>query len=263
VLKRLGDKSTSTIAGVVLFSLAYLVGASVARVADDFFNDDDLGIKISEDDIRAAVYCSTLDPKDPDRWLVQNGVRLIDRDIHSIDSKTLCADPNTWKNNVRQTYSVQEASLLLNSAGNTDRLRYLHQQHVVLRGVAFDGLISTLLCLFGACTKHRPRGQYVQMALSAVILGWAIYATVQHFSKHPQLASEPPLMEITLILLAVAGLCLAWRDVPQRPYECGFMFSFVLTGLAFSGWWYSEILYDHTVIYFFYAHTHQASILVP
>src|SRR5579864_6367060 len=121
VLKRMGDKTTSTAAGVVLFALAYLVGASVARVADDFFNDDDLGIKISEDDIRAEVYCSLRDPKDPDRWLVQNGAALTDSDLHSIDSKTLCADPNGWKNNVQQTYWVQEASLLLTGSG-TDRL---------------------------------------------------------------------------------------------------------------------------------------------
>jgi hypothetical protein len=44
---------------------------------------------------------------------------------------------------------------------------------------------------------------------------------------------------------------------------CAFMFSAVLTGLAISGWWYSEILYDHTVIYFFYAHTHKVSTLLP
>jgi hypothetical protein len=67
-------------------------------------------------------------------------------------------------------------------------------------------------------------------------------------------------MEIALILIAVAGLCLAWRDVPPRPYECACMFSAVLTGLAFSGWWYSEILYDRTVIYFFYAHTHVSTL---
>ena len=261
VLERLADKATATLASAALFALAYLLGASTARVADDFFNDDDLNIGVSEDNIRTAVYC---EQNDDDRWLLQNGAALIDKDGAGTDSKTLCADRNTWDNKVRQTSAVQEASLLLTSTGNTDRIRYLHQQLVVLRGVAFDGMIVTLLCLFGLCAKHHPWGRLSLIAVSLVMLAWTGYAIVRHLRQNSQhLPAAPPLMEVALILLALAGLFLAWKQVPQRPYECAFMFSAVLTGLAISGWWYSEILYDHTVIYFFYAHAHKVSTLSP
>ena len=45
--------------GVVLFSMAYLLGAAVSRVAGDFLNDDDLVMPITEDRIRIAVYCDS------------------------------------------------------------------------------------------------------------------------------------------------------------------------------------------------------------
>ena len=259
LIDRLADKATSTAAGVFLFALAYLMGASVARVADDFFNDDDLGPPISEDDIRTEVYC---DPTQP--WLVPYSAVLIDKDGKRIDSNNLCpGDREARKNNVQHTYAVQEASLLLTSSGNTDRIRYLHQQHVVLRGVAFDALVATLLLLFGVCAKHGRTGRRVLSAISLLILLLAVRATVHHFGEHSgHLVGAPPLMEITLILFAIAGFALTRRDVLPRPYECAAMFSAVLAFLAVAGWWYSEILYDHTMIYFFYAHTH-ASSFVP
>jgi len=260
LLKRLADKATATGTGVLLFALAYLVGASVARVADDFFNDDDLHLHVTEDLIRSEVYC---DPNDP--WLLQRGTALIDEAGHVIDGGHMCPkdDPGSWINNVRQTFAVQEGSLLLNVSENPERIRYLHQQLVVLRGVTFDGLVITVLCLFGALAKHRWWGRGCLIVVSVGILVWGIMAMYRHLGEHHSIAGEPPLLEIILIVLAVAGLSLVLRDVPERPYECGCMFSAVLTGLALSGWWYSEILYDHTVIYFFYAHTHTATHLSP
>ena len=44
-------------AGVLLFSVAYLLGSAISRVSGDFFNDDDLRMPFTEDHIRMAVYC--------------------------------------------------------------------------------------------------------------------------------------------------------------------------------------------------------------
>jgi hypothetical protein len=260
LLKRLADKATATATGVLLFALAYLVGASVARVAGDFFNDDDLHLHITEDLIRSEVYCR---PNDP--WLLQRGTALTDEAGHVMDSGRMCPkdDPGSWINNARQTFAVQEGSLLLTGSEGPDRIRYLHQQLVVLRGVSFDGLVITALCLFGALAKHRWLGRGGLILVSVGILVWSIKAMHRHLGEHQSVTGEPPLLEIILIALAVAGLCLVLKDVPNRPYECSCMFSAVLTGLALSGWWYSEILYGRTVIYFFYAHTHTAVHLSP
>src|SRR5215467_11211565 len=52
------NKIPPAVAGVLLFTTAYFLGAAIARVSGDFFNDDDLRIQITEDSIRTAVYCS-------------------------------------------------------------------------------------------------------------------------------------------------------------------------------------------------------------
>lgn len=49
--------------GVVLFAMAFTLGSAISRIAQDFFNDDDLGIPhifrmtMTEDRIIASVYC--------------------------------------------------------------------------------------------------------------------------------------------------------------------------------------------------------------
>jgi len=46
-----GSQLPSADVGVVLFSMAYLLGAAVSRVAGDFFNDGDLNMAITQDHI--------------------------------------------------------------------------------------------------------------------------------------------------------------------------------------------------------------------
>jgi hypothetical protein len=99
---------------------------------------------------------------------------------------------------------------------------------------------------------------------SHFILFFAVRALRHHHEiNRYHLLSEPPLMELGLVALAVAGLLLVFKHVPPRPYLCAFMFSVVLTTLALFGLWYSEILYDRTVIYSFYTNTHKATALLP
>ena len=274
LLELLDRKAVATVAGAVAVSLAYVVGASVGRVATDFFNDDDLLIDVTEDAIRTSVYCDSSNP-----WLIQTGAKLSIDNEHTTGSATPCtttavstataavsqcrADREARDNRVRQTFAVQEASLLLTSAGNTDRLRFLHQQLVVLRGVALDGVLVTLLCLFGFCAQNRTWGRAALFVIAGAQLAWSIYALRCHLHEHwHNIASEPPLMEIVLIAIGFAGLGLTLRDVPPRPYRCAFVFSAVLTLLAYAGWWYSEIVYNHTVIFFFYAHAHPVGTMI-
>ena len=274
LLELLDRKAVATLAGAVAVSLAYLVGASVGRVATDFFNDDDLRIDVTEDAIRTSVYCDSSNP-----WLIQTGAKLSIDNQPSTGTATPCTtianstataavnhcqtDREACDNRVRQTFAVQEASLLLTSAGNTDRLRYLHQQLVVLRGVALDGVVVTLLCLFGFCAQNRTWGRPVLLVITGALLAWSIYALTCHLRHHwHNIAGEPPLMEIVLFAIGLAGLFLTWRDVPPRPYRCAFMFSAVLTLLAYAGWWYSEVVYNHTVIFFFYANAHPVGTMI-
>jgi hypothetical protein len=266
----LKDQNLAAAAGVLLFAMAYLLGSSVARVAEDFLKDEDPGFGVTEDTIRTAVYCR---PRNP--WLIETGGVLRDRKIPNqspalngvlmneesitINGEKLCAqDPLEAENNVRQTFALQESSLL--SGPNTpDRVRYLHQQIVVLRGVLLDCTLVTVLCLFGLCAVNGRRGKIVLTVLSIGLFGWAVRVTFNHIhrlkSEGLRLVGEPPLLEGFLFTVAIAGLCLAYRGARTRSYGCGLIFAALMTSFALAGWWYGEIVYDQTVIYFFAAST--------
>jgi hypothetical protein len=55
-----GDQVRSTIVAVLLAASAYCLGAAVARLGQDFFDDDDLPLSVTESSIRVSVYCDEL-----------------------------------------------------------------------------------------------------------------------------------------------------------------------------------------------------------
>ena len=269
VLPHLKNQTVAAVVGLLLFALAYLVGSSVVRISEDFFNDDDLSLRVTADQIRTDVYCQPSNAKPSDSrpgeandWLIAVGVtpaagvpaELV---IPCPKDTAQIHTPET-RNRVSQAFSVQESTLWLTAGENVDRLRDLHQQIVVLRGAAFDGFVVTLLCLFGACARL---GLWGRISLLAVVFGlfaWVVDATADHLHDHlHNLAADPPLMEVVLAAIAVAGFFIAWKGVPQgRSYFCAFMFCALLTGIAFSGWWYTEIVYSKNVIQFYYSLSH-------
>lgn len=60
---RISASKLQAVAGILLFAAAYTLGSAVSRMAQDFFNDDDLRIPnilrmaVTEDRIIASVYC--------------------------------------------------------------------------------------------------------------------------------------------------------------------------------------------------------------
>src|SRR5216684_6932747 len=68
LLEWVGTQNQPALAGVLLFAMAYSLGSAVSRLAQDFFDDDDLHIRVShylfrvgvtESSIRTAVFCHT------------------------------------------------------------------------------------------------------------------------------------------------------------------------------------------------------------
>ncbi len=67
------QQNQPALAGVLLFAMAYSLGSAVSRIAQDFFDDDDLHVPmfqrvfrvgVTETSIRTDVYCQK-------RWLVK------------------------------------------------------------------------------------------------------------------------------------------------------------------------------------------------
>lgn len=285
-------------AGVLLFALTYTLGSALSRIAQDLSNDDDLYLQVdgqlfrlavTEDRILASVYCNSNDnhllpPKAGNpaiaekisTFQAQTSTGGCDRNLRLRESHRHDKADDDLIGTARDIFSLQENALLLKGEDATLRLRQLHDQIMVLRGAAFNGLIGLSLCLFtvGAALRREKPGSWVRFALvpvPALYLAAALVATVHHFGRVP---SDPPLMELTLGLLSLAGAWLVWRrPSPQTPdqsrakeadsgWEIGTkcswqkehwaglaVLSAILTFAAFQGWWSTEVLYGKQVIY--------------
>jgi hypothetical protein len=252
-------------AGILLFAMTYTLGSAVSRIAHDFFDDDDLHVRIdgwlirwpvTEDRIRAHVYCDD-DSKD----LLPNvaGNTALAKEI---DSKTFrnfnnfsqyCkqimrgwvrtasdeeGNPGDFVKTAADIFGLQENTLMDKGGDYSARLRQAHDQIMVLRGAAFNGLIAFSLCLFAwgvvlsdnpGCNgksksedksvpdeNPRPWVRWIVMLAPAFYLiagGIALYHHIHE--KSPAFPPDPPYMEFTLLLLAGAGLWVLWPPAPK------------------------------------------------
>jgi hypothetical protein len=260
-------------AAVILFAVAYLLGSAVARTAQDFFNDNDLmGISLTEDNIRTAEYCA----QDSEiRRVFQKDGAFGELDKVDCAPTIPTEGRKQWKwwickrvfgnfcdersdevvSETQAVFQVQEGALLLNGQDKTERLRQFHDQIMVLRGAAFDGVLASILCLFACCAKKRVR---IRRALAFVpgfffVLG--LYSLSHHFQTKD--INDAPFMEITVILLGAGGFVALWRGEQRRWYGLGlFVPLLLLTCVAYLGWWRTEVLYDRQVIYSFFAQSY-------
>ena len=74
LLDWVSKQNQPAVAGVLLFAMAYSLGSAVSRIAQDFFDDDDMHFRIdhvlfrvgvTESSIRTDVYCRTADNEAP------------------------------------------------------------------------------------------------------------------------------------------------------------------------------------------------------
>ena len=290
--------------GVLLFAMTYTMGSAITRVAQDFFNDSDLHLQlgkhllnesITEDRILARVYCAAAD----DRLLLAGtgnpalaamigdfqAQKLPKMFQDSREPKSVCEMPlfgltsyryeqedDKFSDTVADILGLQENALMERGGDFTVRLRQLHDQVMVLRGAAFNGMIGFSLCLFalGAALRREKPGSWLSLVLvpvPAMVLAVAVIASDNHFHEH--LPAGPPYMEFTLLLLALVGAWLVWKKPSQETpaqseirrnegTKCTWrkeqwaklvLLSAILTLGAFLGWWSTEVLYGTQVIY--------------
>lgn len=269
-LNWVNQQNQPAVAGALLFAMAFSLGSAVSRIAQDFFDDDDLHIFIAnyefqigvtETSIRTDVYCQTLqrgilpqkasDPlgdkrqtfSDADPGCDYTGKWILRRSRALINDQRQIADDD---------FHLQEAAVLLKGTDANERLRQFHDQIMVLRGAAFNGLVAFSLCLFWWSANFHSRLRWLAVLL---FVGPAMIASVNHFREHPD---TPPFMEFTLLLLGAAACRLLWApkgSVPVSPPARGqihFVYlalSLVLSVSAFLGWWATQVLYDQQVVY--------------
>lgn len=277
--------------GVLLFAMAYTMGSAVTRVAQDFFNDGDLRLQlgrrllhesVTEDRILTRVYCSSHD----NHLLQAEGNPTLAEKIKEFQAqRSRCSLPlgglsshkyeqqdDTFIETVADIFGLQENALMEKGGDYTARLRQIHDQVMVLRGAAFNGVIGFSLCVFalGAALRREKPGSWLSLVVipvPALVFAVAVIALNNHYQEH--LPADPPYMEFTLLLLSLVGAWLVWKrpsplsparlqGLRDRGTKCSWqkeqwaklvLLSAILTLAAFLGWWSSEVIYGEQVIY--------------
>ena len=259
------------VAGVMLFAMAYLLGSAISRTAQDFFNDDDLirasltkGALPTEDNIRTAEYCDQdkeirdtfkeIALGDFDKLCPATGAETRKRGICSLFGRWCDKYSDAAVRQTQQVFGLQEGALLLKGQDKTERLRQFHNQIMVFRGAAFDGVLASVFCLFGWCARKRVAMRRF-FAVPGVFSALGLVSLYFHFQRTG--INEAPFMELTLVLLGMAGFVALRKGEQRRWYGVGLFVSLLLlTTVAYLGWWRTEVLYDQQVIYSFYAQSH-------
>ncbi len=268
------------VAGLLLFAMAYPLGSVVSRIAQDCFDDDDLylqanqrvfrvGVTMTQTSILTHVYCQEKDQGLISKTLID---ALSNKPGQSETNDSPCLFKGHWlipgthrhlshsEGLAGDVFHVQEGALLLQGTDKNERLRQFHDERMVLRGAAFDGLVAFSLCLFWWNADRKSRLRYL---LPLVYLVPGSIALHNHFLTERE-ASNPPLLEFTLLVLALAGWYLLWesrskgKGKPAEPtaqdsrghiHPAYLLLALFLTVTAFLGWQATEALYDQQVIY--------------
>jgi hypothetical protein len=287
--------------GALLFAMAYPMGSAVSRIAQDFFDDADLHLHINafgyeywfrlpiatETNIRTDVYCET-EEQIQKLLPVAPSADKTPQSTQSAPQYSPCPDtggslgPKTnevWQKRqgtedlATRVFRFQEAALLLLGTDDNERLRQFHDQIVVLRGAAFNGMVAFFLCFCWWCVRFNSRLRWTApVALS--LLG--ITALYNHLIERQP--SDPPYMEFTLLVLAASGWYVLWPRAPkaaavpgEAPTQNGhgtirlpylFLAAF-LTASSFLGWWSTQVLYDQQVFYSYQALIHNPKPAAP
>jgi hypothetical protein len=303
------------VAGVLLFATTYALGSVVSRIAQDFFNDDDLHIHafhrlfrigVTESSIRTNVFCNAFKdapkPSEPSpekgeqpkktnsglndptaekhkafqennpkceytgRWIIRTR-HPSTHDPVMVDKTNPQPITAEWINQqedlAERIFLYHEAAVLQLGTDANERLRQYHDQIMVLRGAAFNGIIIFTLCFFLWSAQSLPG------------LGWAVsffygllglIAVSHHFAVTP--ISNPPYMEFTLFTLMAAGwYALATHSSKgkrgrekrglrnsRKPLPFGYLVLAAFVTVAASlGWWATQVLYDQQIIYSYQA----------
>lgn len=258
-------QNQTAVAGVLLFAIAYFLGSGISRIAQDFFDDNDLHLWPTETTIRINVQSQ-----------VEEALRRASLTMPE-KGETIPSSPcSVGKLSPEDvTFHVREAAVLFKGTDANERLYQYHNQIMVLRGATFSGLVAFSLCLFWWSTGLRS---WLAWGTVAIYFCPAMFASVEHIRDRRCGHSGPPYMEFTLFALAATGAYLLWIYGPrgnsvhrQAARACGqgrikpayLVLSALLTFAAFFGWWATEVLYDQQVIYSFIDMSAQSKKTAP
>jgi hypothetical protein len=183
--------------------------------------------------------------------------------------------PKTWKefktrkdgiNNstnheeLRTLFLLYENKVLSQGPDNNEFFRQLHERIVVLRGAVMSGTILFLLCLFRAMARlntEKFHWQIVDRVWIKTVLGTVLALFLTWFSLHNALEDlnhpdifDVPILEALLGLTSIFGGFWVLKGVPYRSFlnKRSVLLTAFITVFAYSGWMWSEVIYDQQII---------------
>ena len=260
-------KQTREIAvSVVVLSLGYFLGAAVWRISDDFFRDPDVlwhmptEVSIRED-VYVHEYCDVKLPNIGAATPVPAQLKSGPIDFCPSEAQKKPPAYNEWHDMwgepITLLFREQENKLLLQGDEKTTRFRELHDQDVILRGAALNGLILAVLCLFGFFASFRIGSRHGMRFVAthlpaAVLILYGVYKIVIHFqglSSDPDPFHDPPLAEAVILLLGLGGLPARAPEASRWKYGHGCWLSLTLAIVAYGAWWWTEVMYNQGVLH--------------
>lgn len=230
---------------------------------------------MTENRILASVYCDKKSFLPPRRESPALAAKVADLESHGCAcGQTLQwhvwldrdqeAEEEALNQDASEIFGLQQSALLLQSEDSTLRLRQLHDQVMVLRSAAYNGLVACAMCLFAwgvRVRREKPRSlsRWLLALVPGVIIIVASVALEHHLSE--RVVTDPPYMEYSLLLLAGGGVWLLWLcpvppadkqkvdHGPRRQWAAFTILSILLTTAAALAWWASEIVYTQETIY--------------
>jgi hypothetical protein len=249
------DQQQPALAGVLLFAMTYSLGSAVSRIAQDFFDDDDLYIHashhlfrvgVTESSIRTNVFCNAFKNTEIPTHFEPPGKHEPDptaaKHQKFKDDNPDCKYTGRW---IVQTYNPDTHQRIPanEKTGEYITAEWINRQEDLARDI-FQHQEAAVL-LQGTDANERLRQYHDQImvlrgaafsgliafslclfwwsALSLAGLGWAAsffygFLGILALSHHlsETPVTDPPYMEFTLLVLAAAGWYILSRYAPKR-----------------------------------------------
>jgi hypothetical protein len=263
----------STILGIALVALAYVLGSAISPVACEFLNDEDwIGhVLPTEKQTQVRAYFTRMSLHERDQF-VQINSSLGCEGLQEGSGRDFNVGNKCWEP-LLQKFEFEESTLQLRGTDSTEHLNRLHERLTVLRGATFSGFVLLLLIVFALCAGCRAQlkgeakpKEFIQRASrqfaswgaflpSLVIVCFALRFGGEDLIKGK--IDDMPIMETVLGLLGIFGVYLAARSIKPRAYINAWTCAFALffTVLVYGGYAWTEVNYDQQV--------HQAFQAVP
>ena len=259
VLTALPEHTRDAVASALIVAMGYLLGSAVSRVSSDFFDDEFWGHLPTESSIRESVYA--IEYCGPEN--VFAAAKLPAELSHSPAPTALCSEKSPGligePGVIQEYFHRQEAQLLLAGGEKNARLKEFHDQIVVLRGAAMNGLLLFIFCIFGYCAEGRRGRMWRNIRKPALFLpAWTlvlygVWSLWVHFEKFGTFSySDPPLAELVLVVTGIVGLLADSQEEHPRFYRNACLLALVVCVIAYGGWWWTEVIYDQQVIHSFH-----------